>query len=375
LSLFQIDLGSDPQDSPPFSFYLAEELRRQGRAFQYFVPDFSPLHLRAKDADLPVQTLHAPKEKDILASWRLARTMKQQGCRLVHVHDERFLPLVASAAARAKVPLQVASWGGADAESLPAAPKSKYFSALDLVFVKREAARVSLTKQGVDPNIIKLVPGGRDFSFLNRPGSRDLLRSEFRLSGKTTLVGVRARLSSNQTWSLLERVKSDLAKRGAHVQWILLGEGEFELGSQHAKAAQDFLFYLNKTKSLSEVIPSLDLLLVLSSKPENRPDLQAAMAAGVPLVALETQGLPQELVHLKTGLRCIRKAHEELARCLWDLLRDKELRESLTKRAREIILDKYSVESMARRMIQEYDRIARRKGLASLRPQKILGTS
>ena len=375
MSLFQIDLGSDPQDSHPFSFYLAEELRRQGRAFQYFVPDFSPLHSRAKDADLPVQTLRASKEKDIRAIWNLARTMKRQGCRLVHVHEGKFLPLVAAAAARAKVPLQVASWGGTGTQALPAAPKPKYFSALDLIFVKREAARVSLAKQGVDPNIIKLVPGGRDFSFLSRPGSRDLLRSEFRLSGSATLVGVRARLSSKQTWSRRERVKTELAKMGAHVQWILLGEGEFELGPKQTNAAQDFLFYLNKTQALSELIPSLDLLLVLSSKPENRPDLQAAMAAGVPLIALETQGLPRELVHLKTGLRCIRKAHEELARGLWDLLRDKELRDNLSNKAREVILDKYSVESMARRMIQEYDRIARRKGLASLRPKKSLATS
>ncbi len=373
LSLFQIDLGTDPLDSPPSSFYLAEELRRQGRDFLYFVPDFSPLHSQARDADLPVHTLPASKGKDVLAVWRLARTMKRQGCRLVHVHEMKILPLVAAAAARAKVPLQVASWGGTSTEALPSMSTSKYFSALDLVFVKSEAAREALTEQGVDPQIIRFVPRGRDFSYLNRPENRDLLRNEFRLGGKTTLVGVWTCLSSKQTWSLLGQVKSDLEKKGAQVQWILLGDGEFELGPPHANASPDFLFYLDKTKALSEVILSLDFLLVLSSKPENRPDFQAAMAAGIPLIALETPGLPRELVHLKTGVRCIRKAHEELSRGLWDLLRDKTLRESLTQSAREIILDEYSVESMARRVIQEYDRTARRKGLASLRPQ-ILGT-
>ncbi len=375
MSLFQIDLGSDPENIRPFSFYLAEELQRQGRDFFYFVPDFSPLYSRAKDADLPVLTLPASKGKDILTVWRLARTMKRLGCRLVHVHEMKILPLVAAAAARAKVPLQAASWGGTGEDALPAMFKSKYFSAMDLVFVQRDTARDTLTQKGVDPQIIRLFPRGRDFSCLSRPENRDYLRHEFRLGKKTTLLGVWARLSSKQTWSLLERVKSDLEKKGAPVQWILLGEGEFELGPPGANPSQDFLFYLDKTKALSEVIPSLDYLLILTSKPENRPDFQAAMAAGVPLIAVETPGLPRELVHRKTGLRYIRKAYAELSRGLWDLLRDEALRESLTQSAREIILDKYSVESMARRVIQEYDRTARRRGLASLRPQNKLAAS
>jgi glycosyltransferase involved in cell wall biosynthesis len=375
LSLFLIDAGQEPPGIRASSYYLAKELKLLGMPFRYYISESSPLHSRAKVAELPVEPLRARSERDVLGTWRLARAMKRSACRLVHAHDLSTLPMAAAAAVRAKVPLQVVTWSGPGTADMSPFPRQKSFRDVDLVVVREEETKDELEEQGVAPETIKVIPFGRDFSPYTRPENRDFLRRELKLGPDVRLIGIKTRFAGGRTWLILRRLKQILESGSSPTRVVILGEGDLDIGSRGTVPPEGFLYYLGWHKDFPQVIASLDLFVVLSSDPGDRERLQAAMAAGVPLVAATKAGLPRELVHQKTGLRFPPDDSSALVRSFSEILRNRALGARLGKEGQDAVLAKHSVQGMARRLIKEYERIARRKGVSLFRAARPTETS
>ena len=364
MSLFLIDAGQEQAGNRAPSYYLAKELKLLGLPFRYYLPEGSPLHSREGTAELPVELLRVRSEKDVRGRRRLARTMKRLDCRLVHAHDLSSLPVAAAAAARAKVPLQVVTWPGPGAEDLALSSVHKSLTAIDLVVVRKEVTRDELAEHGVAPEAIKVIPLGRDFAPFTRPEERDFLRRELRIEPGSRLIGVKTRFAGGRTWLILKRLKRILESGSFPTRVVILGEGDLEIGSRGTVPPEGFLYYMGWRENFPQVIASLDLLVVLSAAPGDREMLLAAMAAGVPLVAGAKGGLPRELAHQKTGLRFPPDESSALVRSLSEVLKNRELGARLGKDGQDAVLARHSVQAMARRLIKEYERIARRKGVS-----------
>lgn len=364
MSLFLIDAGPQQPGVSASSYYLAQELRRLEMSFRYYIPEHSPLHRTARIAELPVEPLRSRTERDVLGMWRLARAMKRSACHLVHAHDPVSQPLAAAAAARAKVPLQVVTWDGTGTGGVIPSSRMKSFRALDMVIVREEEAKERLTEQGFAPEAIRVIPQGRDFSPYTQPEARDFLHREFELGPDVRLIGVKTRFQGNQAWSILRRMKQTLEADLPGTRLAILGEGGLEAGGKGAVPPEGALFYMGGSEAFAQVITSLDMLVVLSSEPQDREQLQAAMAAGVLLATATKRGLPRELVHEKTGLRFPSDDPSVLVRPLSAFVKNRELSSRLAREGQVAVLGKYSVQAMARRLIKEYERIARRKGVS-----------
>jgi glycosyltransferase involved in cell wall biosynthesis len=364
LSLFLIDAGQEQPGIRAPSYYLAKELKLLGMPFRYYLPESSPLHSLARIAELPVEPLSARSEKDVLGRWRLARTMKRAACRLVHAHDLSSLSVASAAAARARVPLQVVTWSGPGTRDVGLPSWQKPLSAVDLVVVSEEESKDELEGLGVAPEAIKVIPLGRDFSPYTRPEDRDFLRRELRLEPDSRLIGVKTRFAGGRTWLILKRLQRILESGSFPTRVVILGEGDLDIGNRGAVPPEGFLYYMGWHEAFPQVIASLDLLVVLSSAPGDKELLQAAMAAGVPLAAGAKGGLPRELVHQRTGLRFPPDDSSALVRSISEIVRNRELAARLGNEGQDAVLAKHSVQAMARRLIKEYERIARRKGVS-----------
>jgi glycosyltransferase involved in cell wall biosynthesis len=373
LSLFLIDAAREDPGDRASSYFLARELKLLGVPFQYYIPESSPLHSRAGIEELPVETLRVGGERDVLGTWRLARSMKRSACRLVHVHDPSTQPLAAAAAARAKVPLQVVTWADHADLSLPSRQRS--FRSVDLVVVRKEVVKDELKDLGIAPEAVKVIPRGRDFSLYTRPEDRGFLRRELGLGPEVRLIGVKTRFSGGRTWLILKRLRQILESDPTPTRVVILGEGDLDIVSRRTVPPEGFLYYLGWHEAFPQVITSLDVLVVLSSDPGDRERLQAAMAAGVPLVAAVKGGLPRELVHQKTGMRFPPDDSSGLVRSFSEILRNRELGTRLGNEGQDAVLSKHSVQAMARRLIKEYERIARRKGISLFQAVRTAETS
>ncbi len=368
MSLFQIDGGLLPREAPSPSLIVSQELRRLQRSFYYCIPDQSPLHARAVSAGLPVLALQVRDSKDLIGIWRFSRTMKRHGCQLMHVHDLPLLPLASAAALRAKVPLKVVTWVERDPEAQPWTLKLKTVHSLDLVIVRNASVKAQLIKTGMDPDAVKVIPEGRDFSAFTRLGRAGHLRRERGLEEADFLVGIRCPRLDGRVLPLLARMNRSLAKDGIRIRPMLFAEGDLMIGPDQADAVDNVIFSLGDPTAFYRMLAALDLVVILSWKPGDQEDLQAIMTAGRPVIMFEGRGMPPELVHGKTGLCVSPEAPAALSQHVKELAQSREKGSQLAENARQVVLEAYSREAMARRLIQEYEHLARRRGISLFPP-------
>lgn len=99
-------------------------------------------------------------------------------------------------------------------------------------------------------------------------------------------------------------------------------------------------------------------LFVLPSRLEGIPRcLMEAMAAGVAAIASDIPGCRDLIIHGQTGLLFPVDAEEILANRIETIASDEIIRNSLKKRGRELIENRFSAERMAREYMQLYSKI------------------
>jgi glycosyltransferase involved in cell wall biosynthesis len=88
-----------------------------------------------------------------------------------------------------------------------------------------------------------------------------------------------------------------------------------------------------------------------------------AMASGLPVATADVGTARDIVIHRETGLLIPARNSKALADSIVKVHYDKNLASRLAVRGREAVLETYSVEAMARRIIAIYERRAHRKGV------------
>jgi glycosyltransferase involved in cell wall biosynthesis len=88
-----------------------------------------------------------------------------------------------------------------------------------------------------------------------------------------------------------------------------------------------------------------------------------AMASGLPVAAADVGAARDIITHRETGLLVPARNAKALADAILKVYMDKVLAVRLAERGREAVLEKYSAEAMARRIIGIYEWRAHRKGI------------
>jgi hypothetical protein len=144
----------------------------------------------------------------------------------------------------------------------------------------------------------------------------------------------------------------------------LFAEGELTVGPEQAEAVDNLIFSVGDPAAFHRMLADLNLLVILSWLPGDEEDLQGIMTTGRPIIIFEGRGMPREMVHGETGLCVSREAPTALSRNVKEIVQSREMGSKLAQNARRVVLEKYSREAMARRLIQEYENLARRRGIS-----------
>ena len=109
---------------------------------------------------------------------------------------------------------------------------------------------------------------------------------------------------------------------------------------------------------VESVFATLDLLVVPSTAIDATPRvILEAFAAGVPVVAFASGGIPEIVEHEVTGFLVEERSPEALAFAIWDLLRQPERMREMTGKAREKARGEFSLERYRARMIEAIDAV------------------
>lgn len=366
MSLFHIDSGREWRGGQRQSFLLVRELMRKGYATRFVVQPGSPLHEKAAAEGIPVIPMRMRGEVDFWAARKLGKVMKRAECRLVHFHDAHAVALGAAAARRANVPLRFISRRVDFPIKDNVFSQRKYTRDVDGIIAISEGVKKVLVQSGIPPLLITVVPSGIDFSPFREVTSRDFLRREFSFAPDEYLVGIVAALEDHKGHTYLIQASKILKEQAPKIRIIVVGKGSLEMDlNRQARdlGVEDMVFFLGFREDVPRILASLDVFVLSSHHEGLGTALLDALASRLPVVATQAGGIPEVIVHMRTGLLVPPRDPAALAQAILTLYRDRRLAARLADRGFEAVSRDFSAEGMAWKIIDLYEKVARNKGV------------
>ncbi len=335
---------------------LARGIVASGAGCTLFVLEGSPLAERAAEAGLCVVGL--PRR---VGFRRLAAALGAAGCSVLHAHDSRGLSLGGRVAHRLGLPL-IYSRRIASALRRNPFSRRKYSPArIDgVVAISETVRRVFLAGARFPPERVHVVPSGVAVADAARVARDAELRA---FAGSGLLAGGLGKLSAKKNWRFLVDVAAAVRDAGDDLRWVIAGEGE-ERGRLEARIAQlglqDRVRLLGFRPDGLAVLKSLDLLFFPSLMEGAGVTVLEAMALGVPVVAVASEGVSETL----GGCGCLVAADDVAAAAqhVLALAREPARRAALAADAAARVRQRYSIQAMIDGNLAVYATVARPAG-------------
>ena len=230
-----------------------------------------------------------------------------------------------------------------------AAQRSRLFAA-DCCIAISKFVRDRLVKvAGVAPQHAHLVYNGIDVELFTG-ADRDLLRRELGLPNGTQIVFCSGRAQEYKGIHVVIAAAAQLQSRGrTNVAFVYCGDGPYLKALQERATARglDNFFFLGKRTDVPQLLQSATVAVVPSLWAEAFGlTVVESMAAGVPVVATRTGGIP-ELISDGAGILIDPDNAGDLAAAIERLLDDPSLRESLSVQGRALARARFSLEVCA----------------------------
>lgn len=277
------------------------------------------------------------------------RVAKQYNVPLVYTHHTMFeqylqyVPLGADALKRFVVELSIC-----------------YANHCHHVFAPSESIRDILVERGVT-RPISVVPTGVEIK-LFAAGNGPVLRRAHKIPAKAFVVGHTGRLASEKNLEFLARAVASFLKEKKEAHFLVVGKGPSEEGirevaRQAGVAERLHLAGVLKGRRLADAYHAMDVFAFASQSETQGMVLTEAMAAGVPVIAVDAPGV-REVVKDKINGRLL--AREDLN----DFRKALEWYEKLSTRERKEIQKEakktaghFSTEKCAERALSIYERL------------------
>jgi glycosyltransferase involved in cell wall biosynthesis len=149
----------------------------------------------------------------------------------------------------------------------------------------------------------------------------------------------------------------------SNTRLLILGQGELEkpLKEKTAKLALEhrvsFLGYITHT-DMPQYLHVSEIFIRPSLTEGLGNSFLEAMAAGIPVIATPVGGIPDFLIDGETGLFCEVNNPRSIAQKVTKLIKDRDSYEYITKRAGEMVREKYEWKQIASKMKELFDKVA-----------------
>jgi glycosyltransferase involved in cell wall biosynthesis len=333
-------------------------------------PDRSerPFQEAAERAGISVKTIPWSRAKPVFrASRAFSALLADFDADIVHTHNI-YAELVGWIAARrvgAKVMTTQYVWSDfgwkRNAQQWFAARLLRHF---DLVTSQCETTRQDTIRRGIparDQSV--LVTGIEPVRERPDPAERHAIRAKYG-SGPSDIVLVNvARLYPEKAQGLLLDCFVEIIRSRRQTKLWLMGVGPLESGLKERVAAlglEQHVTFLGFVVDFHRTLLSADIQ-VHSSYAEGVPlAICSGMAAGMPIVSTAVGGIPEILRHEETGLLVANGDRPAFVRETIRLIDDAELRQRLSRRAKEASETEFSLETAAAVLTAQYGKLVLR---------------
>jgi len=298
-------------------------------------------------------------EVDLLTAVRLARAVRRYEVDIIHAHTGHAHAAACFArrlAGRGKV---VVSRRVDFPVRLGWANRRKYACPDRFVVISNKIAEV-LKTAGIPADKIEVVYSAIDPV---RFGVPPLPRAALGIPEGAPLLGNVAALAAHKDQLTLIQAMPAVLRELPELRLVIAGEGEMR-GALEARikalGLERSVTLLGYRKDVPNLMRALDAF-VLSSREEGLgTSVLDAMACGLPVVATAAGGIPEMVVHERTGLLGPVGDAEALAREIIRVFRDRALAERLGRAGRDLVRERFTVDRMVEENLRVYEGLLER---------------
>jgi len=341
--------------------YLVEELRLKGIAQVVVCTKGSCVEEYCRHNNIPVFTSKKLLPIDPAFAYLIAKTARKHSVNLIHSHDAHAhtFSVMASTFFGAKPSIIVSR-----RVDFPIRKgflsKWKYnHKSVKRILCVSDAIK-DITSKGVrNSAVLRTVYSGIDLKrFENKP-TENVLRKEYNIPTEIPIIGNVAALAPHKDYFTFLDVAKLASDKGFNGKFFIVGEGELkdELKAYTRKLGiTDTVVFAGFRDDIPQVIPCFDIFLITSETEGLGTSILDAIACETPVVATTAGGIPEIIIHEKTGLTAPVKDAEGLFTNICRLNRDKELTKKLIAGA-TIHLQSFTKQATANKTLEIYQEL------------------
>jgi glycosyltransferase involved in cell wall biosynthesis len=217
---------------------------------------------------------------------------------------------------------------------------------------------------------IVLIPNGVDLAVFKAGISEEAkqsVRKELNIADDEKIFITTSRLAlKNGIDDLIKSMNFLIYKSGIKIKLLILGSGpdeeKLKALAEEMRVKEQILFLGHRDyKDLPKYVETADIFCRPSLSEGLGNSFLESMAVNTPIIGTEVGGIPDFLHDGETGLFCKVRNPVSIAQAVERYVKDKELYKKIQDAGRELVLEKYSWDSVAKQMNQVFQEVDTKK--------------
>lgn len=207
---------------------------------------------------------------------------------------------------------------------------------------------------------LSVVHSGIDLQKFNHT-NRGILHQEYGLNEDTKIVANISALADHKDYpTFIRAAKEFFAQQEANVKFMIIGTGELaeplkQMIQEHGLDKK--IIMTGFRNDIPLILPEIDIFLITSKEEGLGTTVLDAFANRIPVVATAGGGIPEMVEDQNTGILCAVGDEKCLANGIHNLLKNKELKQSLTQNAYQKLTDQFTKEKTATQTLSIYQTV------------------
>jgi glycosyltransferase involved in cell wall biosynthesis len=361
MKVLYVDLEREWRGGQSQALLTVKGLQARGHEAHLLAVRASPLARRAEAASVLVHTVGTTARR-IAAAYLLRGLLLKQNYDLLHANEPHALTAVWLAGGHPKVPV-VFSRRVAYPLGRSRLARKRYEKVDRMIAISDFVAK-SVVDSGIPPEKMAIVHEGVEVPPLAFPEARKSARQRWGIAEAEMLVGCVGYLLPEKGHEFALRALPAVRAKIPGTRLLLAGDGPCRQKLESLARDQglrDAVIFAGFLEDVPQVYAALDAFVFPSLAEPLGTSLLAAMALGLPVVAVASGGVPEYVEDGATGLLVSRPDPALISAAMLRLLSDNSLRVRLGREARCHIEERFSAGRMVDRTIQVYEDVLRQR--------------
>ncbi len=217
------------------------------------------------------------------------------------------------------------------------------------IVVSDSLKKTLVEKRGIPDGKVVRIYNGIELNHYHPDVGSGKIREEWGIPQEASLIGAIGRMVWQKGFEFLIRAIPEVAQAVPDAKFVFVGDGPLrsKLGALSEElGVRDKVIFAGFRNDIKEVLSAIDLLVVPSLL-EGFPMITLeAMAMAKPIVAMQIDGITEQITDEENGILVSPKDHSALAEAILRLIQKKDLCNKLGRSARKKVEQEFSVEKM-----------------------------